>query len=186
MEPLDRLYRPGQVIQVQFLEWDDAPHYAWKAEVAEVSEGRVLTHLKAGSVFHHQARGYDLTVEHDGFVAFWAAGWFSGGPDLDPASGRVLEYYFNVNTPPEFTPAGITAVDLQLDVKVHPDHTARLFDEDEFAAAAERFRYPPWLARRAHKAAGDVLALVASGAWPMRPREDSPDAGWLDRGPAAP
>lgn len=181
---LTKLYQPGQLITITFLEWDDAPHYSWPAEVLLVTPEAVLTRLRAGSTFTHHARGAEYRVEHDGLVAFWPDRWFSGGPDLDPTTGLVLEYYFNINTPPEFGPDGIQAVDLQLDVKAHANHSAQVFDEQEYLTAEARYAYPAWLTRQARLSVRDCLDLIERGAWPMRPAEAGGNS-WLERTPGS-
>jgi protein associated with RNAse G/E len=180
---LASLYAPGDVVRLEFRKWDDRLHYWWDALVIEVRETAVLVGMSAGCVFHHVTRGFDLVLEHDGRLAFWPDRWYSGGPDLEPGSERVLEYYFNIGTPPQLAPGLITVVDLEVDVKVRPDHRMERFDLDEFEEAAARYGYPAWLRRQITASLTELDRLIEEGRWPLLPPQSDHDRDWLARGP---
>ncbi len=93
---------PGERVRVEFYKFPgDRLHYFWEAQAVEVRPEGVLTLLPRGGVFHHAAKGKRVVLDHDAFVAFFPGAWYSGGPDV--REGRVLEYYWNVQTPAEWT-----------------------------------------------------------------------------------
>ena len=131
--------RPGQKVRVEFYKYpEEALHYFWEAEVVEVRPEGVLTLLPQGGVFHHVGKGRSLVLDHDAYVAFFPGAWYSGGPDV--REGRVLEYYWNVQTPALWTGEAFRQYDLELDVKCRADHTCEVFDREEFLAAVQIFR----------------------------------------------
>jgi len=124
---------------VEFYKYpEEALHYFWEAEVVEVRPEGVLTLLPQGGVFHHVGKGRSLVLDHDAYVAFFPGAWYSGGPDV--REGRVLEYYWNVQTPALWTGEAFRQYDLELDVKCRADHTCEVFDREEFLA--KRPLYP--------------------------------------------
>ena len=185
MTDLRALYTVGETVHLEFRKWDDRLHYHWDASVLETHTDRVLVGMKAGTVFHHVTRGHEIALPHDGELAFWDGRWFSGGPDFAPDTRRVLEYYFNVGTPPEFTSGRITVIDLELDLKARPDLTLEEFDRDEFVEAKASFGYPAWLERRVRAAALEVRELVGRQEWPiLEPQVTDESFDWMDRGPS--
>jgi uncharacterized protein len=185
MPDLRTIYTTHQTVHLEFRKWDDRLHYHWDVQVLEVHTDRVLVGMNAGTIFHHITRGHDITLEHDGELGFWNGRWFSGGPDFAAGTRRVLEYYFNVGTPPEFTPGEITVIDLELDLKAKPDLTLEEFDWDEFFEAKEKYGYPAWLERRVRQAALEVRDLVTRREWPvLEPQTTDAGFDWMNRGPA--
>lgn len=171
-------YAPGDRLRIEFYKYpEDRRHYWWEAEVVEVREEGVLVHMPWGFEFHHESQGRILRVDHQAYVAFFGGRWYSGGPDLD-AEGKVLEYYWNIQTPPRFEPGRIWQYDLELDVKCKADHTCQVFDAEEFAA--RRPLYPPQWVEQALRAVREVERLVKEGRWPVLP--PGVGRGWLERG----
>ena len=184
MNALTDLYVVGQTVTLEFRKWDDRVHYHWDAQVLEVFEDRVLVGSKAGTVFHHLSRGKTITLDHDARLAFWQGRWFSGGPDLEPHNERVLEYYFNIGTPPEFLADRIVVIDLELDLKARPDLTLEEFDWDEFFEAKAKFGYPDWLECRVRLAALEVRELLSRAEWPcLAPQATDDGFSWMQRIP---
>jgi protein associated with RNAse G/E len=171
------MYEPGQCVRLEFWKYpEDRLHYWWEAEVREVREGAVLLYMPLGFEFHHESKGRVLRVDHQGYVAFFQGRWYSGGPDLD-AEGRVLEYYWNIQTPPRFEPRRIWQYDLELDVKCKADHRCQTFDLEEFAARARL--YPEEWVRQATQAVAAVERHMLRGEWPVLPPGKAGE--WLER-----
>jgi len=185
MTDLRALYTVGETVRLEFRKWDDRLHYHWDAQILEVYADRALVGMKAGTIFHHVSRGYEIALEHDGELAFWDGRWFSGGPDFAAGTRKVLEYYFNVNTPPEFEPGRIALVDLELDLKARPDLRLEEFDWDEFQEARQKYAYPEWLERRVRRAALEIRELVTRREWPvLEPQTTDAAFDWMNRGPS--
>ncbi len=160
-------YRVGETVRVEFYKYPEGRrHYWWEAEVVEVRLEGVLTRMSVGAWFHHEARGRVYRIDHEAYVAFFPGRWYSGGPDLD-AAGRVLEYYWNVQTPPNLEEGRIWQYDLDLDVRCRADHACRVWDRAEFEA--RKPRYPAVWVMQAEAAVAAVLAHMRARRWPVRP-----------------
>ncbi|RIH83219.1 hypothetical protein Mterra_02346 [Calidithermus terrae] len=171
------MYALGQQLRVEFWKYpEERLHYWWEAEVREVREGAVLLYMPPGFEFHHESKQRVLRVDHQAYVAFFEGRWYSGGPDLDP-QGRVLEYYWNVQTPPRFEVGLIRQYDLELDVKCRADHRCQTFDLEEFAAKVNR--YPAEWVEQARQAVAEIERHVQQREWPVLPPGEAGD--WLER-----
>lgn len=188
-----QMYTPGQRLRVEFYKYPEQRlHYWWEAEVAEVRlqaaarhdpgvepaqlVSGVLVYMPVGFEFHHETRGRVFKMDHQAYVAFFPECWYSGGPDLD-AEGRVLEYYWNVQTPPVFEPGRIWQYDLEVDVRCKADHSCEVWDLGEFEA--RRGLYPPEWAESALRAIEEIKAHVREARWPVLPKGEARQ--WLAR-----
>ncbi|WP_036270421.1 DUF402 domain-containing protein [Meiothermus rufus] len=170
-------YAIGQTLRIEFWKYPaHTLHYWWEAQVCELREGAVLVHMPLGFSFHHVSKQRRVQVAHQAYVAFWVGRWYSGGPDLD-AEGQVLEYYWNIQTPPRFEPKRIWQYDLEIDLKCRADHTCQIFDLEEFAAKAPL--YPAEWVEEALRAIRQVEQHMRQRAWPVRP--PGPGRPWLER-----
>jgi protein associated with RNAse G/E len=170
-------YQIGQTLRVEFWKYPaDTLHYWWEAQVYELREEGVLVYMPLGFEFHHVSKNRLLRLDHQAYVAFFVGRWYSGGPDLD-AEGSVLEYYWNIQTPPRFEPDRIWQYDLEIDVKCKADHTCQAFDLEEFATKAPL--YPAEWVEQATQAVQQVERHVRRQQWPVLP----PGKGrsWLER-----
>ena len=196
------VYALGRRLRIEFYKYPEQRlHYWWEAQVVEVrlrgpgdsdADGTppsaasgttwsapvsgVLVHMPLGFEFHHETKGRVFRMDHQAYVAFFPGRWYSGGPDLD-AQGRVLEYYWNVQTPPVFEADRIWQYDLDLDVRCKADHTCEVWDRGEFEA--RKHLYPPEWVESALRAVEEIRAHVREGRWPVLPAARAGD--WLVR-----
>ncbi|MCX7802628.1 MAG: DUF402 domain-containing protein [Meiothermus ruber] len=170
-------YPTGQVVRIEFWKYPaHTLHYWWEARVCEQREEGLLVHMPLGFEFHHESKRRVLRVNHQAYVALFVGRWYSGGPDLD-AEGRVLEYYWNIQTPPRFESDRIWQYDLEIDVKCKADHTCQTFDLEEFAAKAPL--YPAEWVEQATRAVQRVERHMRRREWPVLPPGQGRD--WLER-----
>lgn len=85
--------------------------------------------------------------------AWWTAVW------NDPVAGMPFPYliYADVCSPARWSDAGVTMVDLDLDVVLGVDGSVSIRDEDEFDAHAAAWGYPPATRHHARTAAVELL-----------------------------
>ena len=170
-------YQVGQNLRIEFWKYpQDQLHYWWEAQVSEVREEGLLVHMPLGFMFHHKSKNCVMKVDHQAYVAFFEGRWYSGGPDLD-ADGKVLEYYWNIQTPARFEANRIWQYDLEIDLKTKADHTSQVFDLEEFGA--KQLLYPPQWVEQATKAVERVKQHVLRQQWPVLPKGE--ERGWLER-----
>lgn len=171
------MYTLGQEVRVEFWKYPEQKlHYWWLAEVREVREEGVLTFMPIGTEFHHESRRKTVHIDHQGLVAFFPGLWYSGGPDLDEA-GNVLEYYWNINTPPNFERERIWMYDLEVDVRCKADHSCEVFDSAELEA--KRSVYPAEWVKSALEAVEQAKLHVKGSRWPVLP--PAAPGAWLER-----
>lgn len=98
---------------------------------------------------------------------FWVDRWYNV-MRLERSRGGGLDgWYCNVATPVQYDGQSVRYVDLDLDVRVAADGTARVVDEDEFLENSERMCYPPAVIDQARAAVAELLALAEARSFPF-------------------
>ena len=152
-------------IIVTVRKYDGREHRRWRARVAK-HEGSLLI---LDAVFEEE-------IEHDllGTIAlgtvsteyYWLDRWYNVFRFSDK-SGRLKNFYCNVNQPPSFDGRLLSYIDLDIDVLVAPDLTYKILDLDDFEANARAYAYPEDVQANAHAALNELIKLIEARAFPF-------------------
>ncbi len=146
---------------------DGSKHWQHPALLVQASDGLVVTRTRYGT---QVVREHGIfTSVFDTRAHYWPDRWFNVIRLEVPGKG-LDGFYCNIAQPLPFDGSAVRYVDLQLDVRVHATDaglTWELLDEDEFAAARERYAYPRALVDRCRAAVDEVVALVEARAFPF-------------------
>jgi uncharacterized protein len=155
----------GSKIVVSVRKYDGRENRRWRARVAK-HEGSLLI---LDAVFEEE-------IEHDllGTIAlgtvsteyYWLDRWYNVFRFSDK-SGKLKNFYCNVNQPPSFDGRVLSYIDLDIDVFVAPDLTYKILDLDDFEANAEAYAYPEDIKANAQGALKELTELIESRAFPF-------------------
>jgi protein associated with RNAse G/E len=145
--------------------YDGREHRRWPARIAK-REGSLLI---LDAVFEEE-------IEHDllGTIAvgtisteyYWLDRWYNVFRFSDD-TGKLKNFYCNVNQPPSFDGHVLSYIDLDIDVLVAPDLTYKILDLDDFEANARAFAYPADVQANAHGALEELTGLIEARAFPF-------------------
>jgi protein associated with RNAse G/E len=145
--------------------YDGREHRRWPARIAK-REGSLLI---LDAVFEEE-------IEHDllGTIAagtisteyYWLDRWYNVFRFSDD-TGRLKNFYCNVNQPPSFDGQVLSYIDLDIDVLVAPDLTYKILDLDDFEANARAYAYPADVQANAHGALEELTKLIQARAFPF-------------------
>ena len=119
--------------------------------------------------FEEPVEHSDLGMIEKGSISYeyyWLDRWYNIFRFHRP-SGELRNYYCNVNMPPTLDAGILDYVDLDIDLIVWPDGSVVTLDEDDFAANAAKFDYPPEVRRNALEAVDQVRLLIANREFPF-------------------
>ena len=155
----------GSDILVSVLKYDGSEHRRWRASIAK-REGSLLI---LDAVFEEE-------IEHDllGTIAlgtvsteyYWLDRWYNVFRFSDK-SGKLKNFYCNINQPPSFDGHLLSYIDLDIDVFVAPDLTYKILDLDDFETNARAFVYPEDVQANAHGALKELTALIEARVFPF-------------------
>lgn len=149
-------------IVVHKLNLDGEEKLNYRGRVLERTPNAVV--LEAFFTRERMALGYVTLKPGDRFVEyFYADRWYNVFVIYDGDDGQLKGWYCNVTRPAVIAGGQVSAVDLALDLWVAPDGSARVLDEDEFAALP----LAPEEAAAARAAIGELRALAAEHAGPF-------------------
>lgn len=134
---------PGTSMQIQSYKHNGQLHRIWKQ----------TSILKATSTMVIGANDKTLVTESDGrswvtrepaICFFYTKYWFN---IIAMLRNDGIHYYCNISSPYVFEDTAVKYIDYDLDVKVFPDMTYTLLDEDEYALHHQQMNYPGVLDR---------------------------------------
>jgi uncharacterized protein len=153
------------MITVRANKYDGSQHRSWPARLVK-REGPLL-------VLDAQ---FQEEVQHDllGTIArgtqsveyYWLDRWYNVFRFSEP-SGRLRNYYCNINVPPTFDGKVLDYTDLDIDILVQADLSYEILDNDEFELNAAHFGYPPDVVLSARTAVEEVTKLIESRSFPF-------------------
>jgi protein associated with RNAse G/E len=127
-----------EMVRTLFCKYDGRPHRLLEA----INLGEDEYGLWAGSLPGTRAQRADgtwVTIDHHRVRLFPRGQWWSALFNDTPHPTRV---YCDITMPPEFGVNSVTAIDLDLDVRLYRDGSVKVMDEDEFATHQHLYAYP--------------------------------------------
>ncbi|TWD83848.1 hypothetical protein FB561_5017 [Kribbella amoyensis] len=152
-----------EMVRTLFRKFDGTPHRLMESlDLGEDEHG-----LWVGSRPGDRAQRADgswISVDHTRVRLFPRGQWWSALFNDEPHPTRI---YCDIIMPAEFGVESVTAVDLDLDVRLYRDGTVKVMDEDEFRTHREAYGYPPQVVATAQAACAWVVDHIDS-AEPFR------------------
>ncbi|WP_112236664.1 DUF402 domain-containing protein [Kribbella monticola] len=127
-----------ELVRTLFCKYDGTPHRLMDA----INLGEDEHGLWTGSLPGARAQRADgtwVTIDHHRVRLFPRGLWWSALFNDAPHNTLV---YCDITMPAEFGVNSVTAIDLDLDVRLLRDGTVHVMDEDEFAAHQVLYSYP--------------------------------------------
>lgn len=152
-------------ITVRVLKHDGSEYRRWTAQLARREGSLIVLDAEFDIDVSHEllgriARG-TRTVEY-----YWMDRWYNIFRFLND-DGTTRLWYCNVNTPPELREQTLTYVDLDLDILVQPDFSARILDAEEFEMNAGKFGYSDEEKLHARNAVDELIGMIERREFPF-------------------
>ncbi len=172
-------FAAGTPVRVVMTKWGDRPHWEFTGSFLGTDRHGDWVRFPAGTRFVRPGRVYVAPVDQASLVP--RPGAVVDSPDVAwlatfHAPGGTVSTYVDVTTPARWHGTELRAVDLDLDVVRQLDDTVTLEDEDELAAHAVAYDYPPKVVAAARAAGEALLTALRSHRPPFD--HDSPRP-WL-------
>ena len=157
--------KAGEVIEIQSYKHNGAIHRVWEE----------TTVLKSTSSMLIGANDRVLVTENDGrtwftrepAIAYFTANyWFNV---ICMLRNDGVHYYSNIGSPFVLDEGAVKYIDYDLDIKVFPDMTYKILDEDEFIEHKQLMNYPVVLERILYKQLGILEQWILQRKGPFAP-----------------
>lgn len=164
--------RPGDALEVRFTKWGGGRHWEFPATYLGRDEHGHWAGCPVGTRLERPEHTFAsefawVLLLPEGLP--WAASFYH-------SAEQPISVYVDVTTPPAWSGATVTMVDLDLDVILGRDGSLSVDDEDEFEEHSVSLCYPEEIVALARRSADEVFAAIAAGVEPFL----SVGHRWLD------
>ena len=154
----------GDDVFVQSYKHNGSLHRTWsKALVIDVKENCVVAVTDHTWVVEADGRRW-LTKE-PAICFFYDDVWYN---IISMVRKSGIFYYCNIASPSLFDGEAIKNIDYDLDVKVFPDESYSILDENEFEYHANKMNYPENLKKILHKQMDELIDKIANKDYPFK------------------
>ncbi|WP_400164724.1 DUF402 domain-containing protein [Brevibacillus sp. TJ4] len=155
---------PGSTIRIESYKHDQSLHRIWdKSTLIHTSDAVVIGGNNRVKVT--EADGREWRTREPAICTFGRGQWFN---TIAMIRDDGIYYYCNLGSP--FTLKGqlLSYIDYDLDVKVFPDMTYTILDEEEFLMHSKQMKYPPFVVERVQLALQEVIEWVRARRGPFQ------------------
>lgn len=130
--------RTGDSVFVQSYKHNGSLHRTWsKAQVIDVQEDFVV--VVTDHTWVVEADGRRWLTKEPAICFYYFKRWFN---IISMVRKAGIYYYCNIASPSLYDGEAIKNIDYDLDVKVFPDETYMILDQNEYAYHQEKMNYP--------------------------------------------
>ncbi|CAM3902241.1 nucleoside tri-diphosphate phosphatase [Alkalicoccus chagannorensis] len=155
----------GSTIEVQSYKHNGSLHRVWEETV--ILKG--TTHEVIGGndrILVQESDGRFWRTREPAICYFTAHSWFNV---IGMIRNDGIYYYCNLGTPFTYDSEALKYIDYDLDIKVFPDMTYKLLDEDEFAQHKRQMNYPDEVEVILRGAVDELIGWISSQKGPFEP-----------------
>ncbi|HZX05507.1 DUF402 domain-containing protein [Kribbella sp.] len=146
------------MVRTLFRKYDGQPHRLLEAiRLGEDEHGLWVGSLPGSR--GQRADGSWQSIDHHRVRLFPRGQWWSALFNDVP---HLTAIYCDITMPAEFGVDSVTAVDLDLDIRLLRDGTVKVMDEDEFRDHQLRYDYPPQVIATAQAVCDHLAATITS------------------------
>ncbi|MRH44664.1 DUF402 domain-containing protein [Aquibacillus halophilus] len=129
---------PGSTIQIQSYKHNGQLHRVWENSMVLKGTSNVIIGANDKTVVT-ESDGRTWITREPAICYFHSKYWFNV---IGMLRNEGIHYYCNISSPFVFEDKVIKYIDYDLDIKVFPDMTYTLLDEDEYELHRKQMNYP--------------------------------------------
>lgn len=143
-------------IYIQSFKHDGSLHRTWcRGFVLEADENRYVAVTNKAWVI--EADGRRWATREPAVCFFWTNKWYNV---ISMIRNQGIFYYCNLASPSLYDGEAIKNIDYDLDVKLFPDQSYQILDENEYAAHAKQMGYPEEIKAIIQSEMKDLLSMM--------------------------
>ncbi|WP_186576707.1 nucleoside tri-diphosphate phosphatase [Aquibacillus kalidii] len=129
---------PGSTIQIQSYKHNGQLHRVWDTSMVLKGTSNMVIGANDKTLVT-ESDGRTWTTREPAICYFHSKHWFN---IIGMLRNDGIYYYCNISSPFVFEEAAVKYIDYDLDIKVFPDMTFTLLDEDEYELHSRQMNYP--------------------------------------------
>ena len=156
---------PGQSVQIQSYKHNGQLHRIWDSTTILKGTRNVVIGANDRTIVT-ESDGRTWMTREPAICYFHSKHWFN---IIGMLRNDGVYYYCNISSPFVNDEEGLKYIDYDLDVKVYPDMTFTLLDEDEYEQHKREMNYPKVLDRILHNNVDTLIRWVRQRKGPFSP-----------------
>lgn len=156
---------PGQQIQIKSYKHDGSLHRVWERSIV-LQTGLQSWIIGNDRAIVREADGREWTTKEPAICTFGKKQWFNS---IGMLREDGVYYYCNIGSPYRWENNVLRYVDYDLDVKVFPDMTYQVLDQDEYEAHRRQMKYPPEVVAEIEQGLKELISLIQQRKGPFEP-----------------
>lgn len=146
----------GTYVRVESYKHNQKLHRAWdQTMVLHVSDSVLIG--ANDNVKVTEADGREWRTREPAICTFGRGQWFN---TIAMIRDDGVHYYCNIGSPFTLRNDVLSYIDYDLDVKIFPDLSYVVLDEEEFAIHSQQMNYPPEVTARVKRAVNEVISWI--------------------------
>ncbi|SFM02982.1 nucleoside tri-diphosphate phosphatase [Salibacterium qingdaonense] len=155
----------GSVIEIQSYKHDGTLHRIW--EETFILQGTSKEIIGGNDRIRvHEANGRVWRTREPAICYFHRDKWFN---TIGMVRSDGIHFYCNVGTPFVWDEEALKYIDYDLDIKVFPDMTYHVLDEDEYELHKRKMNYPPELEQKISEGLEELQSWIYQRKGPFEP-----------------
>ncbi|MCF6094396.1 DUF402 domain-containing protein [Microaerobacter geothermalis] len=157
------LPKVGQSFRIESYKHSGQFHRSWN-ETILLQRGR--SHLCGGNdqVIVTESDGREWVTREPAICTFSYENWFN---TIAMIRNDGVYYYCNIGSPAKWKNGVLFYIDYDLDIKVYPDGSIQLLDEDEFERHRAEMNYPDDIVKKVLHAVDQLMMLIQQRKGPF-------------------
>lgn len=158
-----KLPEVGTEVYIQSFKHNGSLHRTWcKAFVLEADEKRMVAVTNKAWVIESDGRKW--FTREPAICFFWTERWYNVIAMLRKTG---IFYYCNLASPSLYDGEAIKNIDYDLDVKLYPDFSYQILDENEYAMHAREMNYPKDIMNIVERSMDELIDEMDAGNDPF-------------------
>jgi protein associated with RNAse G/E len=148
--------RPGEEIKIKSYKHNGALHRVWNSSTV-LQTGITSWIVGNDRILVKEADGNEWRTKEPAICTFGKGQWFN---TIGMLREDGVHYYCNIGSPYRWQNAALQYIDYDLDVKVFPDMTYVILDQDEYDEHRRRMNYPETITHEIKRGLDELLSLI--------------------------
>lgn len=161
-----RLPRVGENIQIQSYKHDGTLHRVWESTTVLKAQSGIIIGANDATIVT-EADGRKWRTKEPAITYFSMKEWFN---IICMLRRDGIHYYCNLGSPATWDEEALKYIDYDLDIKVLPDKSYKLLDEDEYSLHKVKMNYPKKLDIILKSHVRELIDWIEKGKGPFNQR----------------
>ncbi|WP_202080983.1 DUF402 domain-containing protein [Caldalkalibacillus salinus] len=148
--------RPGQDIVIKSYKHNGSLHRIWSSSTV-LQRGASSWIVGNDRILVKEADGNEWRTKEPAICTFGKGQWFNS---IGMLREDGVHYYCNIGSPYRWHNQALQYIDYDLDVKVFPDMTYIILDEDEYALHRKQMNYSDTIMYEIQRGLDELLSLI--------------------------